>query len=280
MRILIVDGPGTHPRAYAATLCRALEALGHIVLLDRFPARSWSARRRARAIVARTAPDVIHVVTATPGVAEAFADRDVPVVHSTLDRPSRTDWIVAPSHVALNRVAGPGRGVYDRVTRLPYALPLTESDVESIGSYALARVDPRDGRAAAWLQELAWRTPYVPMKTVGDPRLARFVVSLSSTGEAWPAGVAEAMAAGRAVAATWSGAAPEFAVEGLTGFLSAPGDLDALAANVTYLWDQPEETLQMGRAARQEAQEHFGAEAHARQLMKIYVRAGVSRLAV
>jgi hypothetical protein len=282
MRILIVDGPGTHPRAYAATLSRTLERAGHTPFLESLSAgaRPRRVRRRAKDLVARTAPDIIHVVTSIPGIAEAFAGRDVPVVHSTLDRPSRTDWIVVPSRVALNRVAGGGQGLDYRVGRLPYAMPITETAIDAVGSFALARLNPRDDRAARWLEDLAWRTSYVPVKTVGDPRLARFVIYLSSTGESWPAGVAEAMAAGRAVVATWGGAAPEFAVEGLTGFLSAPGDGDALAAHVTYLWDHPEEALRMGRAAREEAKEHFGAEAHARQLIRCYVRAGASRLAV
>ena len=98
--------------------------------------------------------------------------------------------------------------------------------------------------------------------------------------ESWPAGLAEAMAAGRAVIAGWNGAATEFVLEGVNGYLSAPGDVASLAAHLRFLWDQPDEAAKMGFASREEAKAHFGAEEQVRTLMRWYLRAGVSRLAV
>ena len=54
------------------------------------------------------------------------------------------------------------------------------------------------------------------------------------------------MASGRAIVAGWNGAATEFVLEGVTGFLSAPGDVQSLATHIKYLWDQPDEAARMG----------------------------------
>src|SRR5439155_22268796 len=103
------------------------------------------------------------------------------------------------------------------------ALDLAET-ATGVGSYVLARFDPQDEDAARWVEEAAARLPDVPVRDEGDVRGARFLLYASSRPEAWPAGVAEAMAAGRPVIASWAGAASEFVGEAVSGFLYAPGD--------------------------------------------------------
>jgi glycosyltransferase involved in cell wall biosynthesis len=88
------------------------------------------------------------------------------------------------------------------------------------------------------------------------------------------------MAAGRPVIASWSGAASEFVGEAVSGYLYAPGDIAGLAANMDYLWNHPGEALFLGIQAREEAKRLFGVDEHAKSLLRLYLRAGASRLAV
>ncbi len=285
MRILIVEGPGTRPAAYARVLGDALKHLGHRSVVRPLGdlTGSWSERRDmarvAGVMLESVRPDIVHALTSETWVAEAFVDRGVPVVHTAGDRPSRADWVVAPSRVGLDRIAGAGEGLDYRVGLLPYAAEIHPQNA-SYGRNALAVMDPADAEAGEWLEEAAWSVPWIPISDSGDPADARFVISVSSRPAAWQPGIAEAMTAGRPVIATWGGAAPEFVREAVTGYLSAPGDVESLVKHMDYLWDRPEQARRMGREAQELAFEFFDPEAHARTLLRWYLRAGVSRLAV
>jgi glycosyltransferase involved in cell wall biosynthesis len=152
--------------------------------------------------------------------------------------------------------------------------------VPGAGDFVLALVDRKDKTARAWVAAAAALHPDIPVRFEGPVTEARFAISLSSTEEYWPSGLAEAMAAGRAVIAGWNGVATEFVLEGVTGFLSAPGDVPSLASHLRYLWDQPDESAKMGFASREEAKALFGGDEQVRTLLRWYLRAGVSRLAV
>jgi glycosyltransferase involved in cell wall biosynthesis len=187
--------------------------------------------------------------------------------------------VIAPSREAYLRVRRAARWLDYRISCLPFALDLGPAAFGA-GSYVLARFDPGDREAAGWVEEAALEASHVPVRDEGDIRQARFLFFASSRSEVWPTGVAEAMAVGRPVVATWGGAASEFVGEAMSGFLSAPGDVKGLAANLDYLWGHPGESLFMGIQAREEAKELFGAVPHARGLLRVYLRASVSRLAV
>lgn len=285
MKVLIIEGPGERPAGYVRVLASALKHLGHGVAVHPLGDVSgfWAGRRRvgrlADILFRNTAPDVVHVISSEPWVAEAFSGRGCPVVHTTAEQTSRTDWIAVPSRAAMDRVAGAGRGLDFRVGVLPYAVQVQPAP-ESVGHYALVKARPSDGAAAGWLKAAAARSPYVPLRERGDLRHARFVISLSTKADVWPAGVAEAMAGGRPVLAAWTGAAPEMVREGVTGFLCAPGDAASLARAMEYLWDHPEAAFRMGQVAREHAAHFLDPERHARTLLRWYMRAGASRLAV
>jgi hypothetical protein len=285
MRILVVDGQGRHPAFYPRVLGAALHRRGHGVIVH--PARdasdSWPGRhafrRRAREVLSVHQPDVVHVVSAEPWLAEAFFGRGVPVIHSGEGRCGRADWSVVPTHAALNRAAGDGAGPDFRVGHLPYAFEI-ESEVGAPGDFALAFVPAGDQAARSALNELRIALPDVPIRDAGDPREARFVVALGSDPAAWPVGIGEAMCAGRPVLASWGGTAQEFVLESVTGFLSAPGDLRSAAAQAELLWKQPEDAARMGAEALRHAKEHFDPDAHVKAVLRWYLRAGASRLAV
>ena len=162
---------------------------------------------------------------------------------------------------------------------MPYSIEIGD-DVPGVGDFVLALCDRSDRTARAWVNAAASMHPDIPIRFEGQPQEARFVISMSSREEIWPAGLAEAMAASRAIISGWNGAATEFVLEGVNGYLSAPGDVVSLAQHLRYLWDQPDEAAKMGFASRDEAKEHFGAEGQVPTLMRWYLRAGVSRLAV
>lgn len=284
MKILVIDGPGVHPRSAARALGGGLHRKGHGVIVHPIQLKElgWFPRhgieRRVSKILDVHQPDVIHVFTSEPWIADAFMGRGISVVHSTYDKPSRADWVIAPSQ--KGRAAMGGQGPGDNLAAcLPYPIEIGD-DVPGTGDFVLALVDKKDRTARRWVNEAGALHKDIPIRFDGNPAEARFVLSFSSKEEIWPLGLAESMAAGRAVVAGWNGAATEFVLEGVTGFLSAPGDVASLASHLRYLWDQPDESAKMGFASREEAKGHFGGDEQVRTLMRWYLRAGVSRLAV
>lgn len=285
MRILIVDGPGAHPSSYPRVLGAALHRLGHSAIVH--PAKDavgpwplrYKFRRKAREVLSVLQPDIVHVVSRETWIADAFVDRGVPVVHSSEGRVSRSEWVVVPTRAALNVAAGSGQDLDVRVGRLPYAMEAAPAP-ETYGTFVRVFTPPGDVRAARWVEQAGRAAPFVPLKAEGDPREARAVLALASDAGAWPSGVAEAMAAGRPVVTSWSGPAQDFVVEGVTGFLSAPGDVASVASHLAFLWDEPEAALKMGEEAAALAKEELDPAAHAKIIVRWYLRAGVSRIAV
>jgi glycosyltransferase involved in cell wall biosynthesis len=80
---------------------------------------------------------------------------------------------------------------------------------------------------------------------------------LSSKSEAMPMSILEAMAAGLPVVASQVGGVPELIVEGETGLLVPPDDVDALAEALGRLVSDSEARRRLGRAARKRAEERF-----------------------
>jgi glycosyltransferase involved in cell wall biosynthesis len=285
MRILVVDGPGAHPESYARVLGRALHGLGHVVIVhpQRDAGTSWPARYRLRKKAAEAIqvhqPDVVHVLSRDPGFVDVYTRHGVPVVHTGDGRLSRADWTVVPTRAALNEAAGAGEGLDVPVGRLPFAAELAPVP-ELYGQFGLALAPAGDARAEVWIQDAARLAPFVPLRRQGDVAEARFILAVASKPGAWPPGISDAMAGGRPVLTFWGGASQEFVLEGVTGFMSAPGDTASLANHMIWLWDHPEDALRMGAEALKHAKEHFAPEPHARTLVRWYLRAGVSRLAV
>ena len=285
MKILIVDGPGVHPRSAARALGTGLHDRGHspIVHPIQLEKLGWfktqALEKRAAHVLDIHKPDVVHVLSAEPWIADAFTGHGVSVVHSAYDRGSRAEWIIAPSKQALVRMAARGGDGEGRASVMPYPICIGETP-DNPGSYVLVHVPKGDKKARRWVLEAAALHKNIPVRFEGSPEEARIVVSMTSQEELWPTGVAEAMAAGRPVIAGWNGVAIDFVLEGVTGYLSAPGDTKSLASHLEVLWNKPEEAVTLGLAGREEAAGHFGGEELTRTLLRWYLRAGVSRLAV
>jgi glycosyltransferase involved in cell wall biosynthesis len=95
---------------------------------------------------------------------------------------------------------------------------------------------------------------------------------LCSTSEGLPNSVLEAMAAGRPVVATRVGAVPDAVLDGETGLLVAPGDVDALAGALAELLDDPGRARRMGAAAQSRARQEYSEERAVSTLERLYYR--------
>ncbi|HVS84787.1 MAG TPA: glycosyltransferase [Gaiellaceae bacterium] len=95
------------------------------------------------------------------------------------------------------------------------------------------------------------------------------LVHASTIPEPFGQSVAQGMAAGLAVVATAEGGPAEYVEPGRTGLLYPPGDVDALAAALRTLADDPDLRARLGAAARERAHD-FAPETVARLLESVY----------
>jgi glycosyltransferase involved in cell wall biosynthesis len=98
------------------------------------------------------------------------------------------------------------------------------------------------------------------------------VFSLPSFEEPFGLVFAEAMAMKRPVVALTNGGTPEVVEHGKCGLLSAPGDIDALAANLLQLLDDPALRAQFGECGRSRVEQNFTPQRMASDFAAIYER--------
>ena len=101
------------------------------------------------------------------------------------------------------------------------------------------------------------------------------VLVLPSYAEGLPVSLLEAMAAGVPVVATSAGGIPDVVVDGVDGFLFAPGDTAALARLLRALVLDPELGRRVASAARETVRLRFAAEGVLAQLAEIYAAFGL-----
>jgi glycosyltransferase involved in cell wall biosynthesis len=98
------------------------------------------------------------------------------------------------------------------------------------------------------------------------------VFSLPSFEEPFGLVFAEAMAMKRPVVALTNGGTPEVVEHGKCGLLSPPGDIDALAANLLRLLDNPGLRAQFGEYGRSRVEQHFTPQRMASDFAALYAR--------
>lgn len=104
------------------------------------------------------------------------------------------------------------------------------------------------------------------------PRLlkAMNIFALPSLSEGMPITVLEAMAARLPVVATNVGALPTLVEEGVTGWLVAPQQPEALAAKLRWLWQYRPQADMFGAAGRQKVEREYGMDVMLRRYADLY----------
>jgi glycosyltransferase involved in cell wall biosynthesis len=121
-----------------------------------------------------------------------------------------------------------------------------------------------EGREDARLEALANGSGVELLGVRTDARelmRAAGVVCLTSEAEALPMSVLEAMALGRPVVATNVGGTADAVVDGDTGFIADPGDVEAVARALVALAADPARAAAMGAAGRRRQRERFDGNA-------------------
>jgi glycosyltransferase involved in cell wall biosynthesis len=96
------------------------------------------------------------------------------------------------------------------------------------------------------------------------------LVALPSLQEGSPLALVEALAAGRAVVATETGAIPELIRHGQTGLLVPPGNPRVLSAALGYVIDDHEMRRKLGRQGMQMVEQHFDFRVTADRYREVY----------
>ena len=89
--------------------------------------------------------------------------------------------------------------------------------------------------------------------------------------EAFPRVALESMAMRVPVICTDFGGLPEAVLDGETGIIVPPGDVDSLSKAITYLVDNPEIRKKMGEAGRKRVEANFSIEQNVRKTEEVYL---------
>lgn len=95
---------------------------------------------------------------------------------------------------------------------------------------------------------------------------------MPSLDEGFPLSALEAMAAALPVLASRVGGLPEIVVDGVTGYLIPPGDIEGLVRHIAELANDRVRLAKMGAAGRRRVQEEFTEEAMASHMASFYAR--------
>jgi glycosyltransferase involved in cell wall biosynthesis len=110
-------------------------------------------------------------------------------------------------------------------------------------------------------------------QTVAAIKKACFLIFASEWYETFGLTMIEAFASGVPVICSRLGAMQEIVEDGRTGLHFEPGNYRDLAEKVEWAWNHPERMQEMGKAARQEYESKYTAEANYPRLMEIYEQA-------
>jgi glycosyltransferase involved in cell wall biosynthesis len=113
-------------------------------------------------------------------------------------------------------------------------------------------------------------TGRIPSDQLPSYYAASDVVVVPSLQEGWGLVVTEAMATGKPVIGTKVGGIPDQIIDGYNGFLVPPRDPEAIAQKILYISENPEKTKEMGKKARQLAEEKFNIEIRVKKIVTLY----------
>jgi glycosyltransferase involved in cell wall biosynthesis len=168
------------------------------------------------------------------------------------------------------------KGVFDLLRAWPTvleAMPDARLVLAGVGEVERARAIARENGFEASLVMPGWIGGEEKERLLRDA----WVFALPSHWEALPMSVLESMAAGVPVVASRVGGIPDTVVEGETGLLVEPRDINRLAAALVTLLRDEQRRLEMGAAGRARAREHFSAEVVVPRLEAVWSAHGAPR---
>lgn len=112
---------------------------------------------------------------------------------------------------------------------------------------------------------------------VGDLLDAARVLVLCSDVEGLPNAILEAQHSACPVVATAVGGVPELIVDGVTGFLVPPGDVEGLSARVCEILADPERAARIGTQGRESVLRHFSGDLMVEETLQVYRQAETAR---
>jgi glycosyltransferase involved in cell wall biosynthesis len=200
---------------------------------------------------------------------QGYPRRRIVVVHNGIEAEPAEPVRLAddPTILEVARLADVKgqRSLLRALTGLNATAVLVGRDLEQAGAYE------RELRAEAERLGVVDRVVFAGYRDDVPALLAGCdVFCLPSEMEGLPLVVLEAMAQGKPVVATAVGGTPELVVHGETGLLVRPGDVEALAAALAQLLDDPGQARRMGEAGRERVQREFDAAAMTQRILELY----------
>ena len=132
---------------------------------------------------------------------------------------------------------------------------------------------PESGRvkgAMATNDRIEWRGLLNPEDVAKEIRRHAALISPHRGPETFGLSIVEAMAAGRAVVASELGGPGETIVDGTTGLLTIPGDVESLVTAIRSAIEDPAKLRAMGAAGRKRYEQLYRPEAHLEALVDAY----------
>jgi mannosyltransferase len=123
---------------------------------------------------------------------------------------------------------------------------------------------------AAGLQSRVVMTGELPIEDLPHWYQRLTIYAFTSRNEGFGLTLIEAMSAGAALVASRAGAAELVVEDGVSGVLTPPGDVDALAAALEPLMRDPDSAAAMGERARKRVIEKFSLDVEANRIAEVY----------
>jgi glycosyltransferase involved in cell wall biosynthesis len=114
------------------------------------------------------------------------------------------------------------------------------------------------------------------VETIEALKAARFSIVPSTWYEGLPMCILEAFACGTPVLCSRIGGLPEIVADHVTGLHFTPGDERDLASKIEWAYNDPEEIVSMGHAARRKYEADYTAERNYSLLLRIYEQASMA----
>lgn len=257
----------------AARLCRIDEIVHVYSSYDSptFYRKHWLAR--ARHAIAPSRDALERAATAIAG----FAGRAAVIYNGVDVARIREAAARVPADVSFRPNGGPVVGIVANLDRRKNPMALVEAAARIVPEVPSVRVLLVGGFSEAVYRdavlararelgigknvvEVGYQSNPFPLVAACD------VVALPTLRDPFPIALLEAMALAKPVVATAVGGIPEMLVDGESGFVVPPGDVESLAARLLTLLRDPGRRLAMGEAASRRLETAFSLEGFVRNM--------------